>query len=125
MSSVSGIFARWQIQKSEYVVHAGFDESLIKSGVGLLENIHEFVSAEVDATSTLLSELGRLFSPFSSSLFTESSSYRLPVFKDDGSVWEFDELVYFATSKFADGGSSAKTPLTIISFSQTPCKADS
>jgi hypothetical protein len=61
-----------------------------------------------------------LFSPFSSILFTESSSYRLPVFKDDGSVWEFDELVYFTASKFADGGSSAKYPLTIISLSQTP-----
>jgi hypothetical protein len=67
-----------------------------------------------------LSELGRLFSPFSSILFTESHSYRLPVFKDDGSLWEFDELVHFTASKFVNGGSSAKTPLTIISLSQTP-----
>ena len=111
--------------KKQYVIHAGFDESLIKSGVGYLEQIHIFVLAEVDATSPLLSELGRLFSPFSSTLFTESSSYRLPVFKDDGSVWEFDELVYFTASKFADGGSSAKTPLTIISLSQTPSQAGS
>ena len=65
-----------------------------------------------------------MFSPFSSILFTESSSYHLPVFKDDGSVWEFDELVYFTASKLADGGSSAKTPLTIISLSQTPNLAD-
>ena len=125
ISLVSEVFGRWQIQKSEYVVHAGFDESLIKSGVGYLEQIHVFVITEVDATSPLLSELGRLFSPFSSILFTESSSYCLPVFKDDGSVWEFDELVYFTASKVADGGSSAKTPLTIISLSsQTPSLAD-
>ena len=124
ISSVSEVFGRWQIQKPEYVVHAGFDESLIKSGVGFLEQIHVFVFAEVDATSSLLSELGRLFSPFSSSLFTGSSSYRLPVFKDDGSVWEFDELVYFTASKFADGGSSAKSPLTIISLSETPSLGD-
>jgi hypothetical protein len=78
----------------------------------------------VDATSSLLSELGKLFSPFSSTLFTEFSSYRLPVFKDDGSVWEFDELVYFTASKFADGGSSAKTPMTIISLSQSQSLAD-
>ena len=65
-----------------------------------------------------------MFSPFSSSLFTESSSYRLPVFKDDGSVWEFDELVYFTASKFANGGSSARTPLTVISISQSPSVAD-
>ena len=71
---------------------------------------------EVDPSSSLLTELGRLFSPFSSTLFTESSSYRLPVFKDDGSEWEFDELVYLTVSKFADEGSSAKTPPTIISL---------
>ena len=124
MPSVSEVFDKWEIQKSEYVIHAGFDESLIKSGVGFLEQIHVFILTEVDPTSPLLSKLGILFSPFSSILFTESSSYHLPVFKDDGSVWEFDELVYFTASKFADGGSSAKTPLTIISLSQTPCLTD-
>ena len=124
ITSVSEVFGRWKIQKYEYVVLAGFDESLIKSGVGYLEQIHVFIIVEVNATSPLLSELGRLFSPFSSILFTESSSYHLPVYKDNGSVWEFDELVYFTASKFADGGSSSKTPLTIISLSQTPSLAD-
>jgi hypothetical protein len=112
---VSEIFDKWQIQKSKFIVLAGFDESLIKSGVGYLEQIHVFVIAEVHPSSPLLTELGRLFSPFSSTLSTESSSYRLPVFKDDGSVWEFDELVYFTASKSANGGSSAKT---------TPSQAD-
>ena len=84
MSSVSKVFGRWQIQESDYVILAGFDESLIKSGVGYLEQIHVFIIAEIDATSPLLSELGRLFSPFSSILFAGFSSYRLPVFKDDG-----------------------------------------
>ena len=125
ISSVSEIFGRWQIQESDYVILAGFDESLIKSGVGYLEQIHVFVIAEIDATSPLLSELGRLFSPFSSILFTESSSYHLPVFKDNGSMWEFEELVYYTASKFADGGYSAKTPLTIISLAQTSSPADS
>ena len=124
ISSISDIFGRWNFQKSEYVVLAGFDESLIKSGVGYLEQVHVFVTAGVDAASPLLSELGRLFSPFSSILFTESSSYRLPVFKDNGSEWEFDELVYYTASKFADGGSSAKTPLTIISIYQNTSPTD-
>ena len=62
ISSVSEVFERWKFQKSEYVILAGFDESLIKSGVGYLEQIHVFVITEVDATSPLLSELGRLFS---------------------------------------------------------------
>jgi hypothetical protein len=126
MSSVSDIFDRSQIQKSEYAVYAGFDESLIKSGVGYLEQIHVFVSAEVDDNSPLLAELGGLFSPFSSILFTGSSSYRMPVFKAgvDGDAWNVDELAYFTASKFADGGSSTKTPLTVISLSQTPRLAD-
>ena len=123
--SVSEVFYRWKIQEDEYMVHAGFDESLIKSGIGYLEQIHVFVSTDIDATSPLLSELGRLFSPFSSILFTESSSYHIPVFKDDGNVWEFNELVYFTASKIADGGSSAKTPLTVISLSQTSSQAHS
>ena len=120
MLSVSEVFYEWKIQESEYVVRAGFDESLIKSGVGYLEQIHVFVCAEVDATSPLLSELGKIFSPFSSILFTESSSYHLPVFKDDGNVWEFDELIYFTASKFAAGGSSTMMPPTVISLSQNP-----
>ena len=123
MSSVSQVFDKLQIQKSDYVVLAGFDESLVMSGVGYLEQIHVFTIAEVDPSSLLLTELGRLFSPFSSTLFTESSSYRLPVFKDDGSEWEFDELVYLTVSKFADNGSSAKTPPTIISLNQNSSSA--
>ena len=118
ISSVSKVFDKWNIQKHDYAVLAGFDESLVKSGVGYLEQIHVFTIAEVNPSSSesLFTELGRLFSPFSSSLFTESSSYRLPVFKDDGSEWEFDELVYLTVSKFADHGSGAKTPPTIISL---------
>ena len=116
ISSVSKVFDKWEIQKSDYAVLAGFDESLVKSGVGYLEQIHVFTIAEVDRSSSLLTELGELFSPFSSILFTESSSYRLPVFKNDGSEWEFDELVYLTASKIADDGSSTKTPPTIISL---------
>ena len=125
ISSVSKVFDKWKFQKSDYAVLAGFDESLVKSGVGYLEQIHVFVIAEVDPSSSLLTELGRLFSPFSSILFTESSSYRLPVFKDDGTEWEFDELVYLTVSKFADNRFSAKTPPNIISLNnQNSSSAD-
>ena len=62
--------------------------------------------------------------PHSPPSFSESSSYHLPVFKDNGSVWEFDELVYYTASKFADGGSSTKHPLTIISLNETTSQAD-
>lgn len=123
ISSVSEAFSRFEIEESEYFILAGFDEPLINSGIGYLEQIHVFVSAAVTSESPLLSELGQIFSPFSSILFTESSSYPLSVFKDDGNVWDTDELVYCTASKFADGGSSAKTPLTVISLSRTPSPA--
>ena len=118
MSAVSQVFDKLKFQKSgfKFAVSAGFDESLVESGVGYLEQIHVFTTAEVNPSSTpsLLTDLGKLFSPFSSILFTESSSYRLPVFKDDGSEWEFDELVYLTVSKFGNDGSTAKNPPTII-----------
>jgi len=125
MSSVADIFDR-QIPKSEYAVYAGFDESLIKSGVGYLEQIHVFVLAEVEANSALLEELGREFSPFSSILFTGSSRYRMSVFKAgvDGDVWNFHDLTYLTASKFANGGSSAKMPLRVISLAQNPRVGD-
>ncbi|KAF8810762.1 hypothetical protein BYT27DRAFT_7209126 [Phlegmacium glaucopus] len=40
MSQLAEVFSRWKIQESEYIVHAGFDESLIQSDVGYLEQIH-------------------------------------------------------------------------------------
>ena len=121
LSLVSEVFDKWQIQKSEYIILAGFDESLIKSGIGYLKQIHVFVTAEVNPNSSLLRELGGIFSPFSSILFTGSSRYHMPVYKAgiNGDFWDFDELVYFTASKFSNHGSSTKHPLTIISLSQT------
>jgi len=74
LSLVSEAFDKWQIHQS---VLAGFDESLIKSGIGYLEQIHVFITAEVNVDSLLLRELGGIFSPFSSILFTGSSWYRV------------------------------------------------
>ena len=116
-TSIHYAFHRLGIPESDYVVLAGFDELLIKSGVGHLEQVHIFVSTEVDATSPLLSELGKICSPFSSILFTESSSYLLPAYKDDGTVLEFNELVRLTALKFADGGSNGKPPMTVMNSS--------
>ena len=110
-------FHRSGIRESDYVVLAGFDELLIKSGVGHLEQVHIFVSTEVNASSPLLSELGKICSPFSSMLFTESSSYLLPTYKDDGTVLEFNELVRLTALNFAHVGSSGKPPMTVMNSS--------
>lgn len=109
------------IQKSQYAVLAGFDESLIQDGIGYLEQVHIFTSADVVANSTLLADLGRILSPFPSILFTESSHPRLlPVFKPDGSACEFDEFLLETASKLADHRSTvAVYPTSITSLSQT------
>ena len=113
-------FLKRNIQKSQYTILAGFDESLIQDGIGCLEQVHIFTSADVTAHSILLVELGRILSPFPSILFTESSHpYLLPVFKPDGTVWEFDEFLLETASNLADNGSTVAMYPTITSLSQT------
>jgi hypothetical protein len=40
ISAVSQVFKMFDIEESEYIILAGFDESLIESGVGYLEQVH-------------------------------------------------------------------------------------
>ena len=117
-SQIEAAFATHHISKSEYVLYAGFDESLIHAEIGYLEQIHVFSSVSPIATS-LLSQLGRIFSLFSSILFTESSIYELPVYKSDGTTWIFDELVFQAASKLVDQGLTAAMYPTVIGLSKT------
>jgi hypothetical protein len=116
---IDAAFSQKNIQKSEYALFAGFDESLIQEGIGYLEQIHIFTSEVIVADPPFLTQLGKILSPFSSILFSESSHpHRLLVFKPDGSMWEFDELVFQTASKLADGSTAASYP-TVISLSQS------
>ena len=99
-AELTSIFASFQISQSDYSVHAGFNESLIKLGVGYIQEIHAFLSADITADSPLIIELGKLFSPYPGILFALSSFYQTPVFKEDGSVWDFDELVLSRAEKY-------------------------
>lgn len=113
-------FLKRNIQKSQYTVLAGFDESLIEDGIGYLEQVHIFTSADVAANSTLLADLGRILSPFPSILFTESSyPHLLPVFKPDGTAWELDKFLLETASKIVDHGSTEAMYPAITSLSQT------
>ena len=117
---IDSVFLRRGIQKSQYAVLAGFDEPPIQDGIGCLEQVHIFTSADVAADSTLLDDLGKILSPFPSVLFTESSHpYLLPVFKPDGTVWKFDEFLLETASKLADHASTVAMYPTITSLSQT------
>jgi hypothetical protein len=81
-------------------MHTGFNELSIKRGVGYIQEIHMFTSKEVPVDSPLIPALGKLFSPYPGILFTPSSSHQTPVFKKDGSVWDFDELVLSRAEKY-------------------------
>jgi hypothetical protein len=116
---IEAAFGRYEITRSQYAVYAGFDESCIRRGSGYLEQIHIFTLSTILATSPLLTELGSVLSPFSSILFTESSSFQLPVYKDDGTIWDFEELFFATASKHLDRGSTAAMCPTVISVSQT------
>ena len=118
-SQIETTFEHHDIRRSQYAVCAGFDESCIRRGSGYLEQIHIFTLSTILATSPLLTELGKILSPFSSILFTESSQFSLPVYKDDGTIWEFEELVFETASKYFDHGSTAAMCPTVISLSQT------
>lgn len=88
-----------------------------------LEQIHIFV-ADVRVSSRLLSDLGKLCSPFPAILFTISRRYELPIFKADGSILEFRKLdsqtAMFTKLDMADVGHPGKTPLSVVSCAMTP-----
>lgn len=89
-----------------------------------LEQIHVFVFAKVKANDldALKLELGSLFSPFPSILYTESASHRLLVFKEDGSPWALSDSKPESFKEFVRLNTK---PLTVISLSQIPSLADS
>lgn len=119
-TQIETAFQRHNINRSQYAVRAGFDESCIRDGLGFLEQVHIFTTlSTMLATSPLLTELGEILSPFSSILFTESSSLPLPVYKIDGTIWDWDDFVFEPTSKYINRGSTAAMCPTVISYSQT------
>lgn len=88
-----------------------------------------FVSADIvvgeEIIPNLAAELGRIFSPFSSILFTETSQHHLPVFNDTGAIREFDELVSSTASNIYDTLSAAKSTLTVVSLSPVAYSSNS
>ena len=78
--------------ESKYAVLAGFNEALIRSGFGYLEEIHVFCCVEIPHSPNFLSKLGKILTPYPGIIFTPSSGYKTPVFKDDGTIWDYEDL---------------------------------
>jgi hypothetical protein len=57
-----------------------------------LEEIHVFCRVEILSSPHFLTELGKVLTPYPGVVFTPSFGYKTPVFKDDGTIWDYDDL---------------------------------
>jgi len=120
-ADIRATFSQFQFSASDYAVLAGFNESLIQLGIGYLQEIHVFILVDIPLDSLLISELGRIFSPSPGVLFTPSSSYQTPVFKDDGTVWDWNEFAFSMVERHSDiRATGMMSQDTIISISGSP-----
>ena len=101
-AEIKAAFLDLQIAESQYAVLAGFNEVLIQSGFGYLEEIHVFCCVEIPYSSLLLNKLGKVLTPYPGIIFTPSSGYKTPVFKDDGTVWDYNDFVLDHAQTYSD-----------------------
>ncbi|KAF9558796.1 hypothetical protein CPC08DRAFT_709389 [Agrocybe pediades] len=114
---LDSILASYQIGPSQYALYVGFDHLSLQHGFGYMQQIHIFTSVDVSNTSKLIPELGKLFLPFSSMIFTPSMCMRLPVFKGDGTEWEFDDYAESMATRWSDRGETGSFNPTIVDLS--------
>ena len=92
--AIEAAFNDFKISRSEYAVLACFNESLMRSGTGYLSEIHIFCSVDISQRAeSFVTKLGKILSPLPGVLFTPSSTYQIPVFKNDRTLLSWDELV--------------------------------
>jgi len=93
-TKIKAAFLNQNILESQYAVLAGFNEALIQSEFGYMEEIHVFCCVEIPDSllPILLPELGKVFTPYPGIIFMPLSEYETPVFKDDGTIWDYHDL---------------------------------
>jgi hypothetical protein len=76
--AIEAAFADFQISRSEYAILAGFNEALMRSGTGYLQEIHVFCSVDIaQRAEYFVTKLGKILSPLPGALFTPSYVYRI------------------------------------------------
>ena len=101
-AEINAAFLGLKITESQYAVLAGFNEALIQSGFGYLEEIHVFCCVEIPNPLLLLNKLGRALTPYPGIIFTPSSGYKTPVFKDDGTIWDYNDFALDHAQTYSD-----------------------
>ena len=69
----------------DYVLLAGFNETLIQRSVGHLEEIHLYVNTSFPSHSPIFDLLGKAFSPFFGAVWMPDRSQPTPVFNEAAS----------------------------------------
>jgi hypothetical protein len=63
-------------------VLAGFNNTYIQEGIGLLQEIHVLIHEDVDFDQSALTEVGKVCAPFPSIIFMSSGKcFRLPLLR--------------------------------------------
>lgn len=79
-NALKELLSHFQITPHDYFVQAGFNEDLLDSGVGHLEEIYIYLTHEVNVEeSGMLDGLALLFQPFPCVLLTPWNSFRTPI----------------------------------------------
>jgi len=77
-TEIEDAFSSYFIAQDDYRFFAGFNQELIESGIGFIEEIHVFISYKPPQLASLLSRLQILCCPFPVTIFTPTSIHRLP-----------------------------------------------
>ena len=67
-----------------------------------MEEIHVFCCVKIPHSSILLTNLGKVLMPYPGIIFTPASGYKTPVFRDDGTIWDYDDLSLDHTKQYSD-----------------------
>jgi len=96
---IKAAFSHSTILEMDYILLAGFNESVIHSGIGYLQEIHVLSRSKFPPDTALLLALGKIFSPFPGMIFTTMPPYcyKTPVFTGEGEVQGWDETLLSQT----------------------------
>ncbi|KAJ7581620.1 hypothetical protein C8J56DRAFT_1168364 [Mycena floridula] len=120
MPEIISLMKSHQLSTKDFIVRPGFDESLIMRGVGHLQQIFvSILSLKSTPSRTLIVGLGKIFSPYPGTLLIHSQILRIPVFKESGEEWDFDDLVISRVERLNERGirssTSPHTWMTVMS----------
>ena len=86
--------------ETDYILQAGFNESLIQRGVGHLQEIYLFVDTSIPSNSPIFELLGKAFSPFPGVVWMPARSQLTTVFNEDGTECDRDSVLLSRMERF-------------------------